>query len=120
MTSCGDYKRGVDSVGIHAGLVVVVHGYKSPVCDDTCDADLAVRACGASDEVFDGGGVEELDVGERKDFGEEGGCEEGSVLDDHVVSFIFVGDAKVDEEFLGGFAHYHCREELAAEPGSTT
>ena len=64
MASCGDYERGVDGVGVHAGLIVVVHAYKSPVCDDTCDADFAVRACRASDEIFDGGSVEEFDVGE--------------------------------------------------------
>ena len=42
------------------------------------------------------------------------------MLDDYVVPFVFVGDAEVDKEFLGGLTHYHCREELAAEPGSAT
>jgi hypothetical protein len=49
----------------------VVHGDKSPVGDDTGDAEGTVRV-GAGDEVFDGGGVEELDVRELEDFGEEG------------------------------------------------
>jgi hypothetical protein len=52
-------------------LVVVVHGDESPVCDDTGDAEGAI-CIGASDEIFDRGGVEELDVGELEDLGEEG------------------------------------------------
>lgn len=77
MAGGGDDERGVDGVGVHAGLVVVVHGDEGPVGDDTGDADGAVGAVGAGDQVLDGGGVEELDVGEGEDLGEEGGGEEG-------------------------------------------
>ena len=38
------------------------------------------------------------------------------MLDDDVVAFVFEGDAKRGEESVCGFAHYHCGEELAAEP----
>jgi hypothetical protein len=53
----------------------VVHGDERPVGDDAGDAEGAVVVL-ARDEVFDCGGVEEFDVGEGEDFGEEGGCEE--------------------------------------------
>lgn len=76
----GDDDGGVDGVGVHAGLVVVVHGDERPVGDDAGDLDgggVGGRGVGARDQVFDAGGVEELDVGEGEDFGEEGGGEEG-------------------------------------------
>ena len=57
MTGSGDNDGCVDGVGVHAGLVVVVHGDEGPVGDDAGDADAAV-AVFAGDEVFDGGGVE--------------------------------------------------------------
>jgi len=63
MTSGGDNNWGVDSIWVHAGLVVVVHGDKRPVGDDTSDADGPVWIR-ASDEVFNRGGIEELDIGE--------------------------------------------------------
>lgn len=77
----------------------MVAGDEGPVCDDAGDADGwggwgvvgGGRGEGAGDEVFDGGGVEEFDVGEGEDFGEEGGGEEGGVFDDDVGAFVFVG-----------------------------
>ena len=65
MASSADNKRGIDGVGVHAALVVVVHGDEGPVGYDTSDADLPIRASGAGDEVLDGCGVEELNIGER-------------------------------------------------------
>jgi hypothetical protein len=53
----GDDDGRVDGIGVHAGLVVVVHGDEGPVSHDAGDADAAV-AVFAGDEVFDGGGVE--------------------------------------------------------------
>lgn len=76
MTSGADHERGIDGIGVHARLVVVVHGDKSPVCNDTGDAEGAVGV-GAGDEIFDCGCVEQLDVGEGEDFGEEGRGEKG-------------------------------------------
>lgn len=72
MARGGDDERGVDGVGVHAGLVVVVHGDEGPVCHDAGDADgggVRDGGGGARDEVFDCGGVEELDVGEGEDLG---------------------------------------------------
>jgi hypothetical protein len=76
MSGCGDDDRCVDGVWVHAGLVVVVHGDECPVGDDTSNADLVRAGDGTCDEVFDGGSVEELDVGEGEDFGEESGGEQ--------------------------------------------
>lgn len=42
------------------------------------------------------------------------------MLDDDVVSFVFVRDAKVTEECVGRFPHHHGGEELAAEPGTAS
>lgn len=71
MTSGTDHQRSVDGVGVHAGVVVVVHGDERPVGNHTSDTDglgVAVSA-GAGDKVFDAGGVEELHVGEGDYFG---------------------------------------------------
>jgi len=57
VTGRGDDDGRVDGVGVHAGLVVVVHGHEGPVGDDAGDADAAVAVL-AGDQVFDGGGVE--------------------------------------------------------------
>lgn len=92
MARCADCEGRVDGVGVHAGLGVVVDGDEGPVCDDAGDADGGGGGGeGPGDEVFDGGGVEEFDVGEGEDFGEEGGGEEGGVFDDDVGAFVFVG-----------------------------
>lgn len=56
MACGGDDDGCVDGVGVHAGLVVVVHGDEGPVGYDAGDLDLVTFV--ARDEVFDGGGVE--------------------------------------------------------------
>ena len=119
MTTAADDERRVDSVGVHAGLSAVIQSDEGPIGDNTGDAESAI-GLGTRDEVFDAGGVEELDVGKGEDFGHEGGGEEGGVLDDDKVAFVVVGDTDVAEEGVGGFAHHHGGEELAAEPGTTT
>ena len=106
MATAANDKRGVDGVGIHAGLGAMVEGDESPVGDNTGNAECAI-GLGTGDKVFNTGGVEELDVGEGEDFGHEGGGEEGGVLDDNEVAFVVVRDANVAEEGVGGFAHYH-------------
>ena len=90
MAGGGDDEGGVDGVGVHAGLVVVVHGDEGPVGDYARDADAAAAGVRAGDEVFDGGGVEELDVWEGEDAGEECGGEEGGVFDEDVGAEVFV------------------------------
>jgi hypothetical protein len=57
VTSRGDDDGCVDGVGVHAGLVVMVHSDESPVGDNTSDADTAVGVL-AGDEVLNSGGVE--------------------------------------------------------------
>ena len=78
MTSGRDDNWGVDGIGVHAGLIVVVHGDEGPVCDNSGDADGSIGGL-AGDEIFNSGSVEEFDVREGEDFGEEGGCEESLV-----------------------------------------
>lgn len=53
-----------------------MHGYESPVCDNTSNAKGTIGVL-AGNQVFDSGGVEELDVGEGENFGEKGGSKEG-------------------------------------------
>lgn len=79
MASSGDDDRGVDGVGVHAGLVIVVHSHEGPVGDNTGDLDgggVGSVTGIAGDEVLDAGSVEELDVRELKDLGEKGGGEQ--------------------------------------------
>ena len=113
----GDDERGVDGVGVHAGLVVVVHGDEGPVGHDTRDADALVR--GARDEVLDAGGVEELDVGQLQHLGHDRRGKERGVLDDDVVALVLVRDANLAQKGVGRLAHDHGGEELAAEPSTT-
>ena len=119
VAAAADDEGSVDGVGVHAGLGAVIEGDEGPVGNDAGDAESAV-GLRTGDEVFDAGGIEELDVGKGEDFGHEGGGEEGGVLDDDKVAFVVVRDTDVAEEGVGGFAHHHGGEELAAEPGTTT
>jgi hypothetical protein len=74
VTSGRDDDWSVDCVGIHAGLIIVVHGNECPVGNHACNTESTVVVL-AGDKVFNGGGIEELDVWECEDFGEESGCE---------------------------------------------
>lgn len=74
MSGSTDDERRIDGVGIHARLVVVMHGDKCPVSDDAGNAQAGLSR--ARDEILDGSGVEELDVGEGQDFGEKSRGEE--------------------------------------------
>lgn len=65
----GNHKWGVDGVGVHARLIIVVHADEGPVGDNACNADGAVIQ-GSGDEVLDGGGIEELNVGKLEDLGQ--------------------------------------------------
>ena len=71
MTSGRNNDRGVDCVWVHARLVIVVHGNQGPIGHNTSDTESTIGVL-SSDEIFDSGGVEELDVGEGEDFGEKG------------------------------------------------
>jgi len=94
MPGGGNDDGSVDSVGIHARLIIVVHSNEGPVCDDTGNADITVGHL-AGDEILNGGGVEELNVGKGEDFGQKGGCEEG--LRFHIVSHVHVNRSRVDK-----------------------
>lgn len=99
VSSGADDKRCIDGVGVHAGLVVVVHRHQGPVSDHTCDAHITRSAnVTTSDEILDGGGVEELDVGELQHLGQNGRGEQGCVLHDDKVAFVLEGDANLGQE----------------------
>lgn len=116
----GDDDRRVDSGGVHAALCVVIERDERPVGDDAGDLDAAVRHV-TSDEVFDGGGVEEFDVGKGEDAGEERRGEQSGVFNHHEgrVGRGGVGHAKGVEEVLRRLAKDHRRHELSAEPRAT-
>ena len=121
MACSADDEWSVDGVGIHAGLVVVMHRHESPISNYASNTDASITLVGgASDQILDCGGVEELDIWEGKNFGHEGRGEEGGVLDDNVVAFFFVGNAEVGQESISRLAHHHCGKELTSEPSSTT
>lgn len=99
VSSGADDKRCVDGVGVHAGLVVVVHRHQGPVSDHTCDAHITRSAnVTTSDEILDGGSVEELDVGELQHFGQNSRGEQGCVLHDDKVAFVLERDANLSQE----------------------
>lgn len=92
-----------DSVRVHATLGVMVQSHQSPVGNDAGDA----GRCGmifADDEVLDGGGVHENDVGHHEDAREDGRSEEGGMAYDDECAFIFEGDTELREEAVSGLA----------------
>jgi len=94
MPGGGNNDGSVDSVGVHARLIIVVHSDEGPVCNDTGNVDITVGHL-AGDEILNSGGVEELNVWEGEDFGQKGGCEKG--LRFHVVSHVHVNRSRVDK-----------------------
>jgi hypothetical protein len=56
-----------------------MHADKSPVSDHPRNTKTSVSII-ACDEIFDGGSVKKLDVGERENFGENSGGEKSLVL----------------------------------------
>lgn len=101
----------------------MVHGYQSPVGDYASNANsVGVFAGGsrAGDQVFDCSGVEELDVGELEHLAQKSRREQSRVLDGDPLAVVLVRDANLVEEQVGGLAHDHGAEELAAEPCTST
>lgn len=113
-----DDDRRVDGVGVHAGLVIVVHRHERPVGHHARDTYATVLRATTSDQVLDARRVEELDVGEGEHLGQHRGGEERGVLDDDEVALVLEGDADLAQEHVGRLAHHHGGEELPAEPGA--
>ena len=115
MTGGGDDDLGLDDVGVHAGLGVVVEGDQGPVGDHTGNATVL------DDQILSGEGVEELDVRTHEQLAQDGGGEQGGVLDNDVVLVAVVEwDTDLGQEVLTGLANNHGREELTAQPGATS
>ena len=53
-----------------------------------------------------------------QDLGEDGGGEQGGVLDDDVVALVLVGHVELVQEAVRGLAHHHGAEQLPAQPGA--
>ncbi|GAO45759.1 hypothetical protein G7K_0011-t1 [Saitoella complicata NRRL Y-17804] len=118
VTSGRDNDRSRDGVGVHAGLVVVVEGDEGPVGDTSGNTETLLGTAG--DQVLNSGSVEQLDVGELQDLGQEGRGQQGSVLDDNVVTLVLVRNANGVEELVGGLTADHGREQLTTQPGTAT
>ena len=75
MASGGDKNWGIDGVGVHTRLIIMMHRDQGPVGDDTGNAH-SLRVSGGwgwtGDEILYSSGVEELDIGERENTREEG------------------------------------------------
>ncbi len=54
-----------------------------------------------------------------EDLGEDGGGEEGGVLDDDEVTLVLIGHLKLVQDGVCGLAHHHGAEELASQPRAT-
>jgi hypothetical protein len=104
-------------------LTIVMHGDKSPVGDNTRNANgVGIVGCRSrtSNQVFDSRGVEQLDVGEVQDLAHQRRREKSSVLNDDEVTFILVWHTNLVQEQFSRLAHDHSAKELTAEPGATT
>lgn len=119
VASGGDNQRRVDGVRVHARLVIVVHRDQGPVGDHTGDADPAV-ALGrlAGDQVLNGSGVEQLDVGHLQHLGQHSRREQRSVFNNNKVALVVERHAQLAQEDISRLAHHHGGEELASQPGS--
>ena len=53
-----------------------------------------------------------------EDLGQDGGGEEGGMLDDNKISLVLIGHAQLIEQGMRGLAHNHGTEELATQPGA--
>ena len=67
VTGGGDNDGCGDSIGIHAGLRVVVESYEGPVSDHSCDALFALEVF-SDDEILDCSSVHENDIRHSEDF----------------------------------------------------
>ena len=53
-----------------------------------------------------------------QDLGEDGGGEQGGVLDDDVVALVLIGHIELVQEVVRGLAHHHGAEQLPTQPGA--
>jgi len=109
-------------LGVHAGLVVMVHGDEGPVGDNTSDLDGTIGVL-AGDQVLNGGGVEQLHIGELENLAEHGAGEESSMLNSDVagvLASVLVRHTDLSQESISRLTHDHGREELATEPSTAT
>lgn len=72
-------------------LGIVIGGDQRSISDDTRNA-RGRSVVFADDEVFDGCGIHENDVGHHEHAGEDGGGEQSGVAYDNESAFVFEGD----------------------------
>lgn len=102
MASRRDNNLSLNDVRVHARLSIVMQGNQGPVGDDTGNTTIL------DNEILSGESVEELDVGAHEELGEDGGGEEGGVLDDDVVLIaVLEWDADLGQEVVAGLADNH-------------
>lgn len=118
MTSRRNNDRGVDGVGIHARLIIVVHRNQRPVGNNASNpyTDI-IAALPSGDQILDRGSIEKLDVIQRQHLAQQRTGEERSVLDHHESPLVLVRDAEPVEEQMCRLAHDHGGEQLTAQPG---
>ena len=87
----------------------MVKGDQSPVGDSSADL-TASRNLGIDldYQIFNGSGVEQLDIGGSQDLGKQGRSDQSSVFDHHKATFVFVGDVELVQELVAGLAEAHC------------
>ncbi len=83
----------------------MVEGNKCPVGHDTCDPLAAFKVL-TNDKVFHSGCIHENDVWHGEHLRQQGGCEEGSMLDDNEGALVFVRDPDLLKEAVGRFANH--------------
>eukprot|EP00756_Hemistasia_phaeocysticola_P017606 Hpha_TRINITY_DN15549_c4_g1::TRINITY_DN15549_c4_g1_i2::g.107193::m.107193 len=109
----GNNNLGLQHVGVHARLRVVVLRDQGPVGHHTRHPVLT------HDEVLHGGCVEQLHVGGGEHLGHNGGGEVRSVLNHDVVPPVLVVHTHVVQELVRGLPDNHRGEELPTKPRTT-
>ncbi len=79
----------------------MIEGDESPVGHNTGYTLFALVVL-TDDKVFYRGSVHHYDIGEGKNLGENGRCEEGGMLDDDKGTFILKRNPEFGEESVGG------------------
>eukprot|EP01018_Ginkgo_biloba_P021850 Gb_40595 [translate_table: standard] len=110
MSTGTHHNLGLHDIGVHARLCVVIHRDQSPIRHNSSHSVLL------DDQILGRYGVEELDIGPGQDLAQDGRCEEGCVLYDHIVLQFVVGDLKFVQEKMGRLSDHHGREQLPTEP----
>mmetsp|Transcript_16265 Transcript_16265/g.38177 ORF Transcript_16265/g.38177 Transcript_16265/m.38177 type:complete len:204 (+) Transcript_16265:377-988(+) len=118
MACCGHNDFGLNDLGVHARLRVMVLCDQGPIRHHTADAYSLLFL--PYEEVLHCHCIEELHVLTQQRCAHDRRHEERRMLDDDVVTFVIVGHLQLVEQRVRRLAHHHSTEQLASEPTAAT